>query len=129
VARLAALLQKHDTGDATVMPAMQVLRLATQCGARALGFDKSGTLEVGADADFILMDMDKPHFVPRHDLAANVVHAARGSDVSYVIVNGQLLLRKGELTTLDEERIKREAEARGLRMVREAQGQTQMYRG
>lgn len=129
VARLAALLQKHDTGDATVLPATQTLKLATQHGARALGFHNSGALRVGADADLILIDMDKPHLVPRHNLAANVLYSARGGDVNYVIVDGKVLLRKGELTTLDEEKIKREAEARGLRMVDSAQHQTQLYKG
>ncbi len=129
VTRLAALLQKHDTGDATVLPSMQALKLATQHGARAMGFTNSGVLQVGADADLILLDMDKPHLTPRHNLAANVVHSARGSDVNYVIVNGKILLRKGELTTLDEKEIMREAEARGLRMVGGALSQTQTYRG
>ena len=129
VMRLAALLQKHDSGDATVLPSMEALRLATRHGARAMGFNNSGVLQVGADADLILLDIDKPHFVPRHNLAANIVHSARASDVNYVIVNGKVLLRRGELTTLDEEKIMREAEARGVRMVRSAQGQTQMYKG
>ncbi len=129
VMRLAALLQKHDTGDATVLPSMQALKLATQHGARALGFTNTGKIEVGADADMILLDMDKPHLVPRHNLAANVVHAAQGSDVNYVIVNGKVLLRKRELTTLDEERIVREAGRRGVEMVRGGVGQTQRYKG
>jgi 5-methylthioadenosine/S-adenosylhomocysteine deaminase len=128
VMRLAALLQKHDTGDATVLSSTQALKLATQCGARAMGFENSGTIRVGADADLILFDMDKPHLVPRHNLAANIVHAAQGSDVNYVIVNGNVLLRKGELTTLDQDRIMREAEARGLRMAQSDLRQTQQYR-
>ncbi|MBI4673191.1 MAG: amidohydrolase [Chloroflexi bacterium] len=129
VTRLTALLQKHDTGDATVLPSMQALKLATQHGARAMGFDDSGVLRVGADADLILLDFDKPHLTPRHDLAANVVHSARGSDVNYVIVDGKVLLRQGELTTLDEQKIMREAQMRGLRMVGSAQRQTQLYQG
>lgn len=127
VARLAALLQKHDTGDATVLPSVQALQLATQHGARAMGFPNSGILQVGADADLILIDMDKPHLVPRHDLAANVLHSAKGPDVRYVIVDGKVLLRQGKLTTLDEEKIMREAEQRGLRMVRGNLSQTQTY--
>lgn len=127
VARLAALLQKHDTGDATVLPSPQVLKMATQHGARAMGFNNSGVIQVGADADLILIDMDKPHLVPRHNLAANIVHAARGSDVNYALVEGRVLLRRGELTTLDEEKIKREAEQRGLAMVRREQYQMQQY--
>ena len=100
---------------------------ALRGGAQAMGFTNSGILQVGADADLILIDMDKPHLVPRHNLAANIVHSARGSDVNYVIVNGQVLLRKGELTTLDEERIMHLARERGLEMVSAPLKQTQTY--
>lgn len=128
VTRLAALLQKHDTGDATVIPSAHALKIATRSGARALGFTNSGVIQVGASADLILLDMDKPHLAPRHNLAANIVHSARASDIDYVLVDGAILLRKGELTTLDPEKIMREAETRGLRMVRGAHGQLQTYR-
>ncbi len=93
-----------------------------------MGFTNSGVIREGADADVILVDMDKPHLVPRHDLAANIVHSARAGDVDYVIVDGKALLRQGQLTTLDEEKIKREAEARAFRMVSGNLRQTQTYR-
>lgn len=128
VTRLASLLQKHDTGDATVLPSIEALKLATLHGARAMGFTNSGVIRVGADADLILIDLDKPHLIPRHDLAANVVHSARAGDVNYVIVDGQVLLRKGELTTLDQERIMRHVEPRAFEMVKGRLQQTQQYR-
>jgi 5-methylthioadenosine/S-adenosylhomocysteine deaminase len=129
VTRLAALVQKHDRQDATLLPSIQMLKLATQNGARAMGFTNSGVLQEGAAADLILINMDQPHLVPRHDLAANVVHSARAGDVAYVIVDGQVLLRHGELTTLDKDKIKREAEARAFRMAGSRLTQTQTYRG
>ena len=128
VTRLATLIQKHDRRDATLLPSRQVLKLATQNGALAMGFTNSGVLREGADADIILIDMDKPHLLPRHDLAANLVHSARSGDVDWVIVDGKCLLRKGELVTLDEEEIKREAEARAFRLVSGGVHQTQSYR-
>lgn len=128
VTRLAALLQKHDTGDATVLPSTQALKLATQHGARAMGFAHSGVLQVGADADLVLIDTHQPHLVPRHDLAANILHSARAGDVDYVIVDGKVLLRKGELTTLDEDKIMRVVEPRAYAMVKGKLTQTQEYR-
>jgi 5-methylthioadenosine/S-adenosylhomocysteine deaminase len=128
VTRLASLIQKHDRKDATLLPSLQVLKLATQNGARAMGFSDSGVIQPGAAADLVLIDMDRPHLVPRHDLAANLVHSARAGDVDYVIVDGRLLLRKGELITLDEEKIKCEAEARAFRMAGGELRQTQTYR-
>ena len=80
-ARLATLLQKNAQRDPEVLPNMQVLKLATQNGARAMGFTESGVLKVGAVADLILFNFAKPHLIPRHDLAANVVHSAQAGDV------------------------------------------------
>lgn len=128
VTRLAALAQKHDTGDATVLASMQALKLACQHGAQAMGFTNTGVIQVGADADLILIDMDRPHLVPRHDLAANVVHSARAGDIQYVIVEGKILLRKGELTTLDEEKIMRRVEPRAFEMVQAKLQPIQTYK-
>ena len=116
-ARLTTLLQKNEQRDPEILPSMQMLKLATQNGAWALGFADSGVLRVGARADVILFDFAKPHLRPRHDLAANIVHSAHATDVDHVIVDGRVLLRKGKLTTLDEERILREAERRAFRLV------------
>ena len=125
--RLAALVQKEARRDPEVLPSMQVLKLATQNGARAMGFSDSGVLNVGARADVILLDFNKPHLIPRHDLAANVVHSARANDVDYSIADGRVLLRKGSLTTLDEEKILYEAERRAFRLVGQKLRQVREY--
>ncbi|WP_338826291.1 5-methylthioadenosine/S-adenosylhomocysteine deaminase [Moorella thermoacetica] len=104
--RTAALLAKGITGDPTVVPAHQALVMATLNGARALGLEKEiGTLEAGKKADLILVDMRQPHLMPPNDVEANLVYAARGSDVDTVIVNGKILMARGEVKTLDAEEI------------------------
>lgn len=104
--RTAALLAKGITGDPTVVPAHQALVMATLNGARALGLEKEiGTLEAGKKADLILVDMRQPHLMPPNDVEANLVYAARGSDVDTVIVNGKILMTRGEVKTLDAEEI------------------------
>ena len=128
VARLAALIQKHELNDATALPGDTVLRLATRNGAQAMGFEGSGVLAPGRPADLILVDLDRPHLRPRHSLTANLVYAACGADVSHVIVDGRLLMRDGKLLTLDEERILAEAERRALRMVGEEMRIVREYR-
>lgn len=115
--RLAVLVQKLWGQHPEALPSAQALRLATEAGAAALGFSDSGVLAPGRRADLILVDMRKPHLAPRHDLAANLVHAAQPADVRHVFVDGRLLMRSGHLLTLDEERIRSEAEKRGLRLV------------
>jgi 5-methylthioadenosine/S-adenosylhomocysteine deaminase len=118
-ARLATLLQKDHHLDPVILPAELTLRLATQNGAKALGFPESGVLAPGRPADLILFDFRKPHLRPRHNLLSNILYAAKSPDISHVIVDGRILMKDGELTTLDEERILYEAEQRAFRMVKQ----------
>jgi len=118
-ARLATLMQKNHYQDPVILPAGLTLRLATQSGAQALGFPESGVIAVGRPADLIIFDFHKPHLRPRHNLLSNIVYSAKSPDISHVIVDGRVLLRNGELTTLDEERIMYEAERRAFHMVKQ----------
>jgi 5-methylthioadenosine/S-adenosylhomocysteine deaminase len=94
-----------------------------------VGFSNSGALEPGKVADLILVDLDKPHLLPRHNLVANLVHSAKAADVSHVMVDGRWLLRKGEILTLDEGQIKAEAERGAFRLVGQDMRQVREYRG
>ena len=118
-ARLATLMQKNHHLDPVALPAELTLRLATQNGAGALGFPQSGVIAPGRSADLIIFDFRKPHLRPRHNVLSNVMYSAKSPDISHVIVDGQVLMREGELTTLDEERILYEAERRAFRMVKQ----------
>jgi 5-methylthioadenosine/S-adenosylhomocysteine deaminase len=115
-ARHAAMIQKFSAGDPTRLPGDLALRLATQNGARALGFAGSGEIAPGRAADLILIDSSALHFQPRHNLAASVLYAAGSQDVSDVMVAGRWLLRKRQLLTLDEERIRHEVRRRAERL-------------
>jgi 5-methylthioadenosine/S-adenosylhomocysteine deaminase len=117
VMRLAGLYQKNDQRRPEALPHTDLLRLATRAGARALGFDRVGMIAPGQRADLIAFNTDRPHWYPRHNLAANIVYAAHPSDITHVMCDGQWLLRDGALTTLDEEKILHEAERRAFRMV------------
>jgi 5-methylthioadenosine/S-adenosylhomocysteine deaminase len=128
VMRLTGLYHKNAQLKSEALPHTTLLHLATGAGARALGFDRVGVIAPGQHADVIMFDTDKPHWVPRHDLAANIVYAAHPSDITYVLCDGQWLLRYGRLTALDEERILREAEWRAFRMVGAPRRQLREYR-
>lgn len=129
VMRLAGLYQKNVQLKPEALPHTELLRLATQASARALGFDRVGIIAPGQRADLILFNTDRPHWIPRHDLEANIVYAAHPSDITHVMCDGRWLLRDGALTTLDEERIRREAERRAFRMVGTSLRQMREYRG
>jgi 5-methylthioadenosine/S-adenosylhomocysteine deaminase len=115
--RQQVLLEKYSQENPEALPGDAALRMATQNGAQAMGFGESGILAEGRPADLILVDFNRPHLRPRHDLIANLVHSAKGADVTHVIVDGRLLMRDRELLTLDEERILYEAEQHAFRMV------------
>jgi 5-methylthioadenosine/S-adenosylhomocysteine deaminase len=129
VVRFAPLLQKYHTRNAEALPGDLPLRLATANGARAMGFPESGVLAPGRAADLVLFDLDQPHLYPRHNLVANLVHAARGSDVTHVWADGRLLYRDGEFLTLDVARIVAEAERHARRMVGQDMRIVREYKG
>ena len=108
---ICSFVQKVNAMDPTVLPAEEILRLATIGGAKVLRWDDEiGTLEVGKKADLILVDIDKPHFAPWNNPVSDLVYSAQGSDVKTTIVNGKLLMKDYEVLTLDVERIMAETE-------------------
>jgi 5-methylthioadenosine/S-adenosylhomocysteine deaminase len=129
VLRQQVWLEKYEQVDPEAIPGDTALRMASQNGAAALGFADSGVLAEGRPADLILVDFQRPHLRPRHDLIANLVHTAKGADVTHTIVDGTLLMRDRELLTLDEERILHEAEQRAFRMVSQDMRQVREYEG
>ncbi|MBI3244287.1 MAG: amidohydrolase [Chloroflexi bacterium] len=127
--RQTVILQKYDQRNPEAVPGDTALRMASQNGARAMGFANSGVIAPGLAADLTLIDMDKPHLLPRHNLVANVVHSAKAADVDHVFVDGNLLYRKGELLTLDEAKIKTMAERGALNMVSRDMRSVREYKG
>jgi 5-methylthioadenosine/S-adenosylhomocysteine deaminase len=106
--RLAAFLAKSATGDPTTLPAQTALLMATRLGAQAMHIGHlTGSLEVGKRADLILIDMNPLHNSPRfqrdpNGTYAQIVYAAKSTDVSDVMVNGKWLMRDRKLLTLNE---------------------------
>lgn len=109
--RLAALIHKGVTGDPTAVPAGEALRMATEYGAKSIALKEVGSLSAGSKADFIALNIDQPHFLPKTDLVSHAVYSASAKDVLHVWVNGRQVVRNGECLTMDEERIKHEAQA------------------
>ena len=111
--KLMPMLQKGITLDPTVVSPAQTIAAATSVGARALGYENLGLLKEGYLADLILIRVDGAHMAPCHDLESNLVYSAQGSDVALTMVNGKVLYRDGEYTTLDPklvvERARKEA--------------------
>jgi 5-methylthioadenosine/S-adenosylhomocysteine deaminase len=99
----AARLQKVTRGDPKAITARELLRLATIGGAQVLGLaDKIGTLERGKRADIAIIDLQQAKVQPVYSVESAIVYAASGSSVVTTIVDGKILMRKGEVLTVDE---------------------------
>jgi 5-methylthioadenosine/S-adenosylhomocysteine deaminase len=107
--RLAAFLAKGTTGEAATLDAASVLRMATVNGSVGMGFPGTGVIDVGKQADLIVLNADRASMTPLGDPMSAFVYSADASCVESLLVDGRILLYKGELTTLDEERIRAEA--------------------
>jgi 5-methylthioadenosine/S-adenosylhomocysteine deaminase len=113
---LAALLPKGIRQDPTAVPARAAFAMATIDGAKALGMDKFiGSLEVGKRADIAILQLDCTHNVPRYDLSpdntySQLVYAAKAHDVQHVMIEGRWVMRDRTLLTLDETRVRAEAQ-------------------
>jgi len=120
--RLAALLAKGIGGDPTCLPAREALAMATRLGAAALHMGHlTGSLEPGKRADAIVIDLDRLHNVPSYHrdpagVYAQIVYAAKSTDVVDVMCNGQWLMRDRALLTLDEETLRTEAREQARRI-------------
>ncbi len=101
---LFALLYKGVTGDPTVVTPAQALAAATINGFHSQGRMDSGAVRVGSRADLIVLNTDVPSMYPATDVACNIVYAAQGADVKLTMVDGKILYRDGEYTTIDIEK-------------------------
>lgn len=106
-ARVAQLMQRARLRDGGILPASELLRLATIDGARALGLDdRIGSLEPGKDADLCAIALDGAHLTPCHDPVATIFHAARAPDVRLTVVAGRVLYRAGRVLSLDADALR-----------------------
>ena len=104
--RLAALLAKGSSGDATAVPAWQALEMATINAARGLALDdRIGSITTGKCADLTAVNLADSAISPCYDPLSHLVYAAGREHVSDVWVNGRRVLDRGILTTLDNEEL------------------------
>lgn len=101
--RTATFLQKSATGDPMSLPAGEALKLATANGARAMGRadGELGVLQPGALADVILLDLQKPHLQPLHNVLSNIVYCGKASDVETVVVDGEIVVENRQIRNID----------------------------
>jgi 5-methylthioadenosine/S-adenosylhomocysteine deaminase len=96
--KILALLQKHEAGDPSVLPASEALAIARGERSALLG---GSPLRPGAPADFLLLRTNLPE-LSAGELEADLVYAAQGSAVDTVVVAGRTLMRGREMAGAEE---------------------------
>ncbi len=92
--------------EPTVLPLAEAFRMITANGAKALGMSGiSGELAEGMLADIVLLKIKDVSYLPTRNLLHTMMMVASSQDVSDVIINGNVILRDGKFTKLDEEEI------------------------
>ena len=100
-AKFMSYLQKGVRQDPTVLPASELLQVATQNGFQTLGID-AGAIETGRCADLMLVSLDNLAFVPNNDTLANLFYAAHGDAVDTVICNGSIVMQNRAIPNEEE---------------------------
>ncbi len=106
VMRFAAMSERATSGNSSALPASAALMMATVTGAQAQGRAREcGMLEVGMDADIVLVDFTAPHLMPCHNVLNGLVFSAKGGDVALTMVRGKVLYQSGRFPTIDLQKV------------------------
>ena len=102
VIRGASMAVRATSGDASALPSPAALMMATVTGAQAQGRSTdTGMLQVGMDADIVLVDFSAPHLMPCHNVLNGLVWSAKGGDVAMTMVRGNILYQNGSFPTIN----------------------------
>lgn len=100
--KLCADFHKNETKDRSAFPAQTIVAMATIHGAKALGMDSiTGSLEVGKQADLVLVETRSVNMFPVYDPYSALVYSANPSNVEEVYVAGECLVKDKKLRKVD----------------------------
>ncbi len=104
--KFTGLLQKGINENPELLPAYEILKLATINGAKALNKENLiGSISEGKLADLIILDLSDITLQPINDIFSNIVYNAKGSNVITTIINGKVVMDNRTLINLDETEI------------------------
>lgn len=116
---IAYLLTRSDGG---FLPSESLVEMFTRCGAVAFGLpDDLGVLEAGRLADIVIRDPALADHQPNVDPLRQLALVDRTKGVDTVLVNGEIVVRGGHLTRLDESLVYARARASARRMAERAE--------
>jgi cytosine/adenosine deaminase-related metal-dependent hydrolase len=111
---MRAVAVAHRSGEpdrSRWITAGDVLRMATAGGAAALRHKKLGNISPGFAADLVVYRLNKPWWVPVNDLVNQMVFAETGASVDTVLIDGQVVVANGVITTFDVDALLREVQS------------------
>ncbi|WP_027399910.1 amidohydrolase [Anaerovorax odorimutans] len=100
-----AIANKEKRMNPTLVTPKEAICAATISGAKGQGRNDTGKLAVGLKADLIVLDLMQPNMRPIHNLTNNIVYSASGNDIVMTMVDGKVLYKNGEYTTIDIEKV------------------------
>ena len=104
--KFTGLLQKGFYENPKLLPAYEILKLATMTGAKALNKENLiGSISEGKFADLIILDLSDITLQPINDIFSNIVYNAKGSNVITTIINGKIVMDNRTLINLNETEI------------------------
>lgn len=103
---IGAIVNKAREMDEQAVKAIEILKMATINGQKALGISKAGLIKEDYLADLTIFNLKSSNFTPKNNLINALVYSATAEDVKDVLCDGKFVMRNRELVNLDEERIK-----------------------
>ncbi len=104
--KFTALLQKGWNEEPEIMPAYEVLKMATINGAKTLGLEKEiGSIEEGKSADIIMINLNETVTQPINNVFAEIVYNAKGTNVEMTMVNGKILMQDRKIDGIEENQV------------------------
>lgn len=89
-------LGKLKSKNASAVDALEVLKMATVGGAKAMGLTDADVLAKGKLADIIMIDLHQPNMQPLNHIVKNIVYSGSKTNVKMTMINGKILYENGE---------------------------------
>lgn len=103
-------LAKLREQDAAAVDALEVLKMATVNGAKAMNLPDADVLARGKQADIIMIDLNQPNMQPINNIPKNLVYSGSKQNVKMTMIRGKILYENGQFTKeYDVEEIYRKA--------------------
>lgn len=118
---LVTALAKYRENDASAVDAIEVLKMATTGGAKAMNLPDCDVLVQGKEADLIMIDLDQPNMQPIHNIRKNLVYSGSKQNVKMTMVAGKILYEDGEFFIgTDADKVYQKANEIATRILKEA---------